>query len=122
MRKITTLKFLMMIASFIPATSFSAIITYTVEYTESSAIKSVSLKNATLRIRLYGNGSPHEFLTLKTNDKQELKFKHHHSDNLIIEVLSIKGQPENLVCHGTARDNQNIEIDCRSRESKEHHY
>jgi len=102
---------------------YAATVTYTVNYAKNSKYKVISLKNATLQIKLHMNGTPKSFLTKQTNEKQTFTLINKYGNRLVVEVISIKGEPKNISCHGTVRRGKTeILIDCHSRYSKKHFY
>jgi len=36
----------------------------------------------------------------QTDDKQKFILDNKYGDNLVVEVMSIKGEPKNISCHG----------------------
>lgn len=103
--------------------AYATIITYTVKYAKDSKYTALSLKNATLRIQLYVNGTPQDILIKQTNANQTFALDNKFGDRLVVEVMSIKGEPKNISCHGTAQhDKIEILINCHPRYGKKHFY
>lgn len=96
---------------------------YTVNYESASKYKPLPLKRAILRIKLHANGSPKSFLIKQTNDKQAFTLANKYGDRLVVEVISIKGEPKNISCHGAARHGKTkILINCHPRYGEKHFY
>lgn len=98
-------------------------ITYTVGYAKTSKLKILSLKNATLQIQLYLGGKTVGKLVKKTDDSQAFVISNQYGNFLTVEVISVKGQPEGISCHGASLAGKtNILIDCHPSYGKGHIY
>jgi len=103
--------------------AYAVATTYTVNYDKDSKYKPLPLKNSTLRIQLHANGTPHGVVIKQTDDKQKFILDNKYGDNLVVEVMSIKGEPKNISCHGAVRGGKTeILINCHPRNGKNHFY
>ena len=101
--------------------SWAENVTYSISYSPQSKYQSLSLKNVSLNIRLYANGSPRGRLNIKTNDDQSFVINNTYGKFLTVEILSITGEEKNISCHGVAgKGETKIQINCHSRYGKEH--
>jgi len=120
-RLLTTLGILVVL--FMSMGAYAATVTYTIDYAKDSKFKALSLKNAILQIKLYANGSPKAFLTKQTDDKQSFTLDNKYGARLVVEVMSIKGEPKDISCHGSIWHNKTkILINCHLRYGKKHLY
>ncbi len=92
------------------ALSANANETYTIEYSSSSPIKSIPLKNATLVLEIYKYENPAGFRHVKTNATKNFSF-HHGQD---FDVIGIVGEKKyNARCSGiSAKNAAKIKITC----------
>ena len=120
-----SLPILLVLGALLTATgaAYAVTTTYTVNYEKDSKYKPLPLKNSTLRIQLHANGTPQGLVIKKTDDKQKFIIDNKYGDNLVVEVMSIKGEPKNISCHGAARGGKTeILINCHPRYGKNHFY
>lgn len=67
--------------------------------------------------------TPHGILDKNTNDQQNFTLDNKYGNRLVVEVISVKGEPKGISCHGTAKQGKTeILINCHSRYDKKHFY
>lgn len=88
---------------------------YSLEYSPSSPIKDLSLKNADLKLEIYKSDNPAGYQDMKTDDTQSFKL----DGNYDLEVVSIKGEEKfNARCSGSATTtNPKILISCTPKDN-----
>jgi hypothetical protein len=85
---------------------------FSIKYADDSPIKNVSLKDATLHIKVYYNGNPSGTMKVKTNAKQEFTLTEFTDQSAVaIDVLSIESQKKhNAACRNAPRSGNTSEI------------
>jgi len=102
--------------------AFATTQNYKVKYDESeSTVKGPSLKNATLVLHFYAGGSPVGKQSVTTDEQQAFSLENRYGKRFVIDVVSIKGSPKSIRCHGTVHGHQTtIQLVCHKRPEK--HY
>ena len=94
---------------------------YSINYDESSPIKTVPLKNTTLKIMVYYNGNPSGYMDVTTDADQKFtldQFKDKKS--VAIEVLSIMDQDKyKAICKNTPKSGMTEDILIRCTENNQ---
>lgn len=108
-----------------PFIAYAKKITYTANY-DAPTFKvqgRPSLKGATLQVQLYINGKSIGKFTKRTNQVQSFIIDNRYGNLLVVEVVSVKGEPQGISCHGTSlAGKSNIIINCHPRYGKGHYY
>lgn len=96
-------------------TSSNAMV-YSVEYAVNSPLKTVPLKNATLKVVIYYYGNPRGNISVITDDKQNFNVVTAFGKSAALDVVSIAEQNKyKAACYGTAPVGQTkILITCRA--------
>lgn len=87
--------------------------TYSLEYTQTSPIKDISLKNAGLKVQVYKSDNPAGYQDMTTDENQTFKLDGAYD----LEVVSIKGEEKyNAHCSGSATaTNTKVMITCNPK-------
>ena len=90
---------------------------FTVEYSDKSTIKDISLKNISLNVLVYYNGNPTGKMEIKTDDNQHFDLSEFKDNALVsLDVLSIDDGEISATCSGnnTPKAHDKIVIKCHS--------
>lgn len=108
----TSAKFLL-VTSLFTCQMLHAATAYTLELANSSPVKDISLKSATVKIAVYSNGAPQGFQEVLTDQNQSFSLDGKFADPLAVEILSVKNENKQFSCHGVAEPGQTkISLSC----------
>lgn len=101
-------------ALFAASNIYAAAINYSLELAENSPLKEVPLKNITVKIAVYSNGTPQGFQEKLTDQNQTFVLDGNYAEPIAVEVLSIENEAKQLLkCYGIAEPGQtHITLSC----------